>query len=183
MSSCFQVSVNTHYFNYMMISIERVCKQPERRRRLHTREALCTCLAFTFFFQDELHFPKAHQQGQGPCSRNPDFRENYPFVPPFSQMSSSPTWHSFLRVPTVSSLQSRTIFHPKAKLFIPRPQNDLGTLTKVCPLRKLCCSAVKKQLPLGVYPAPLQSTRTIVCQSAASVQILASPWKVLVKVC
>lgn len=83
LSSCFQVSVNTRYFNYMMISIERVCKQPERRRRLHTREAPCTCLAFTFSFQDELHFPKAHQQGQGPCSCCLDFRRWLLLVPAF----------------------------------------------------------------------------------------------------
>lgn len=83
LSSCFQVSVNTRYFNYMMISIERVCKQPERRWRLHTREAPCTALAFTFSFQDELHFPKAHQQGQGPCSCYLDFRGWLLLVPAF----------------------------------------------------------------------------------------------------
>lgn len=83
LSSCFQVSVNTRYFNYMMISIERVCKQPERRRRLHTREAPCTRLAFTFSFQDELHFPKAHQQGQGPHSCSLDFRGWLLLVPAF----------------------------------------------------------------------------------------------------
>lgn len=165
LSSCFQVSVNTHYFNYMMISIERVCKQPEWRRRQHTREALCTCLAFTFFFQDELHFPKAHQQGQGLCFCNPDFRGKLCLVPPFSQLSSSPAWYSFLRVSIASSPQSRTIFHTKPRLFVPRPENDLKTLTKMCWLRKLCCSEVKKQLPLGVYSAPLQSKQTLVSQS------------------
>jgi len=145
-----------------MISIDRVCKQPEQRRRLHTREVLCTGLAFTFFFQNELHFPKAHHKRKSPA---PAIQISEKITPLFSQLSSSPAWHSLLRVLTASSLQSRTIFHAKARLSIPRPQNDLETLTKLCWLRKLCCSEGKKPLPLGVHPAPLQRKRTLVPQS------------------
>lgn len=158
LSSCFQVSVNTRYFNYMMISIERVCKQPERRQRLHTREAPCSCLAFAFSFQDEQHFPKAHQQGQGPWSCYLDFRGWLLPVPAFP----SSAYLLLELIPQGSNslfLTIQTIFHTKHRLLVPRPQNYMEALTKMCWLRKICWSEVKKQLPLAFCPAPISSSR------------------------
>lgn len=145
-----------------MISIERVCKQEaeaaQQRGSLHMP-------GFYFLFPGRATFPKSTSTRAGALFLQSRFQRKLPLVPLFSQLSSSPAWHSYLRVPIASSLQSRTIFHTKLRLFVPRPQNGSETLTKMCCLRKLCCSEVRKQLPLGVYPAPLQSKRTLVSQS------------------
>lgn len=182
MSSCFQVSVNTHYFNYMMISTERVCKQPERRQRLHIGEALCTGLPFTFFFQDELYFPKAHQQGQGPCSCNPDFRENYPLSLRFP---SCP--HLLPGIPSSGFLYPPP--YKAGQFFILNPGfsfQDLKMSWKHCPR---CAgpesfAAVKLRSDCPLVSILLHSkAETCLPVSEASVQILSSPWKVLVKIC
>lgn len=67
-------------------------------------------------------------------------------------------------------LTTQTIFHTKPRLFVPRPPNYLGTLTKICWLRKLCWSEVKKQLPLAVCPLTSKQ-QTLVSQP------LQLPWK------
>lgn len=78
-------------------------------------------------------------------------------------------------------LTIQTIFHTKPRLFVPRPQNYFETLTRMCWLRKLCWSEVKKQLPLAVYPAPCPSSRHL---SPNSCSFPANgKWKVLVKLC
>lgn len=131
-----------------------------------------------YFFQDELHFPKAHQQGQGPCSCYLDFRGWLLLVPPF------PSSACLELIPQGSNslfLTIQTIFHIKPRLFVPRPQNYFETLTKMCWLGKLCWSEVKKQLPLAVYPAPCPSSRHLSpnpCSFPAN-----GKWKVLVKLC
>lgn len=75
-------------------------------------------------------------------------------------------------------LPMQTIFHTKPRLFVARPQNYLETLAKMCWLRKLCWSEVKKQLPLAVCPAALPSNRHLSpkpCSFPAN-----GKWKVLV---
>lgn len=128
-----------------MISIERVCKQPGRRRGPHTRGSLHK-LAFYFLFPGRAAFPKSTSARAGALLLQSQFQRKLPLVPPFSRLSLSPAWHSFPRVPIVSSSQSRMIFHTKPRLFVPRPQNELETLTKMCWLSELCCGEVKKQL-------------------------------------
>lgn len=68
-------------------------------------------------------------------------------------------------------LTTQTIFHTKPRLFVPRPQNYLGTLTKICWLRKLCWSEVKKQLPLAVCPLHFQAADTCLPTPAASLKM------------
>lgn len=164
LSSCFQVSVNTHYFNYMMISMGRVCKQPAWRRRLHTREAPTS----TFFIQDEPHFPKAHQQGRArllQCSPGKRLRENH-HLDPLSWLSSSPRWHPFLSLPIDSYRAGLgfgfSFFCAKPKRSVQKAQRVLRMLTKTLSLGQLCCKEAEKQSPLAVYAAPLQSVSSLV---------------------
>lgn len=78
-------------------------------------------------------------------------------------------------------LTTQTIFHTNPRLLVPRPQNYMETLTKMCWLRKIYWSEVKKQLPLAVCPAPFSSSRHLSpnpCSFPAN-----GKWKVLVEIC
>lgn len=114
---------------------------------------------FYFLFPGRATFPKSTSARAGALLlQSRFFFQKFRFqtlVPLFSPLSSPPAWYSFLRLPTASSLKSQTIFHPKAKLFVLRPQNGLGTLTNMCWLRELWCR--QEAIALGVYPTPLQS--------------------------
>lgn len=160
LSSCFQVSVNTHYFNYMMISMERVCKQPTRRQRLHTREAPC----FYFPFSRTSYISQKHvSNGRGSASAMQPvkiFQRKFPPGLPFSQLSPCPGCDFCLRSPKHSS-RAGQVFMINPKFLFKYLKMAWKHWLRCSGLRNLQCKEVKKQLPLAVYPAPLQSTPSL----------------------